>query len=289
MTLSMEPLPGAARRRFSELEPSRGGSCGMSPGHPGLAVERVRRDDGVCVLVFTGDLSRRSTGQASSVISAALTDMGRVLVDLSGVRLTWSPAAQLFPSTVTALGGWPRVRLVLCGADPDVARALTALRVPETVPLAPDQATGRRQLERRPPAVARYLDLDDSAASPRRARLFVKTACTDWELAAICEDAMLVAGELVGNVVAHARTSSRLQIRLDALGLTIEVRDYEYRGLLVPAVNAHSHRRDGLFLVAALSRAWGVSPTENGKSVWAVLPVPHSTSTPADVVAHENG
>jgi hypothetical protein len=25
--------------------------------------------------------------------------------------------------------------------------------------------------------------------------------------------------------------------------------------------------------VASISRAWGVSPTENGKSVWALLPV----------------
>jgi hypothetical protein len=85
---------------------------------------------------------------------------------------------------------------------------------------------------------------------------------------------VLVAGELVGNAVAHARTSWRLDLRLDGLGLTVAVRDYDYRGLLVPLACSTAGRREhGLFLVASISRAWGVSPTENGKSVWALLPL----------------
>ena len=64
-------------------------------------------------------------------------------------------------------------------------------------------------------------------------------------------------------------------VRLDALGLTIAVRDYNACELLVPlAFSATGHRDQGLFLVASISRAWGVSPTEDGKSVWALLPVP---------------
>jgi hypothetical protein len=84
-----------------------------------------------------------------------------------------------------------------------------------------------------------------------------------------------VASELVGNATAHARTACRLDVRLDALGLTIAVRDYDYRGLLINplACNSAGRRDHGLFLVASISRAWGVSPTENGKSVWALLPV----------------
>jgi len=90
----------------------------------------------------------------------------------------------------------------------------------------------------------------------------------------MCDDAMLVASELVDNAVTHARTSGcRLNLRLDALGLTVAVRDNGYGGLLVPlAINSAGERHHGLFLVAAISRTWGVNPTENGKSVWALLP-----------------
>jgi Histidine kinase-like ATPase domain len=135
-------------------------------------------------------------------------------------------------------------------------------------------------LESAPPDVAghsaaRYIDLDDDSSSPRRARLFVDEASRDWGCDAIRDDAVLVASELVGNAVGHARTSCRLDIWLDALGLTIAVRDYDSRGLLVPLTcSATGHRDHGLFLIASICRAWGVSPTENGKSVWALLPIP---------------
>jgi hypothetical protein len=125
----------------------------------------------------------------------------------------------------------------------------------------------------RPPQ-ARYLDLDGGASSPRRARLFVREACQEWQLDAVCDDAVLVASELVGNAALHAHTSCRLDIQLDPLGLMVAVRDYDYRGSLNPLACTSSGRREhGLFLVASISRAWGVSPTENGKSVWALLPV----------------
>ena len=73
----------------------------------------------------------------------------------------------------------------------------------------------------------------------------------------------------------HARTSCRLGVRLDALGLTIAVRDYDCRWSAQSRwpVRRPGRREHGLFLVASISRAWGVSPTENGKIVWAILPV----------------
>jgi hypothetical protein len=144
---------------------------------------------------------------------------------------------------------------------------LCALRVPATVPLAPDQSTARLLLHRRPPTVARRLDLANELSSPRRARLFVTTACQDWRLDSVCDDAVIVACELVENAVVHARTACRLAIRLDDRGLTIAVRD---RG---PFTVLHPRPGHGLFMVAEVSRAWDVSPTEEGKSVWALLPI----------------
>jgi len=249
----------------------------MSSQPSELALELVRRDADACVLAVSGELSLCSAGLVTGAVSKALLDVGRVLVDVSGLRLTRPSAAQLFPATLMAVGGWPGVRLVLFGVSPELARSLTAMRVAETVPLASDEAAARRLLGRRPPAVARYLDLNEGEglSLPRRARLFVKAACADWQLHSMCDDAMLVASELVDNAVTHARTSGcRLNLRLDALGLTVAVRDNDYGGLLMPlAIDSAGERHHGLFLVAAISRTWGVNPTENGKSVWALLPV----------------
>src|SRR4051812_33077416 len=250
----------------------------MSSEPSELALELVRRDADACVLAVSGELSLCSAGLLTRAVSKALLDVGRVLVDVSGLRLTRPSAAQLFPTTLMAVGGWPGARLVLFGVNPELARSLTAMRVAETVPLASDEAAARRLLERRPPAVARYLDLNEGEglSLPRRARLFVKAACADWQLHSMCDDAMLVASELVDNAVTHARTGSgcRLNLRLDALGLTVAVRDNDYCGLLMPlAINSAGERHHGLFLVAAISRTWGVNPIENGKSVWALLPV----------------
>ena len=269
--------PGEALLGVAQSDRLRAGRierCDVSSGRARLTAELVRRDTDSCVLMLSGELSRGSVGLAYGAVSKALIEVGRVLVDLSGLRLTWTPAAQVFPSTLGAVGGWPGARLVLFGADAELARSLATLNVPDAVPLAADETTARQLLQRRPPAVDRHLDLEEEPSSPRRARLFVEAACQDWQLDAVCEDAVLVASELVGNAIAYAHTSCRLDIRLDALGLTIAVRDYDYRGLLNPLACTSAGRRDHvLFLVATISRAWGVNPTENGKSVWALLPV----------------
>jgi anti-sigma regulatory factor (Ser/Thr protein kinase) len=239
-----------------------------------LVAEVVGRKVDSCVLAMSGELSRRSVASATGIVSKALNDERRVVVDLSGLRTTARPAAEVFPSALTAVGGWPAARLVLFGADPELATSLTVLREMDTVPLAADEPIARQLLQHRPPAVARHLDVDDEPFAARRARQFVTAACQDWQLdATVCDDAVLVASELVGNAIAHAGTACRLNVRLDALGLTIAVRDYDYRGLLNPlACTSAGRRGQGLFLVASVSQAWGAGPTENGKRVWALLP-----------------
>ena len=118
----------------------------MSSEPSELALELVRRDADACVLAVSGELSLCSAGLVTRAVSKALLDVGRVLVDVSGLRLTRPSAAQLFPTTLMAVGGWPGARLVLFGVNPELARSLTAMRVAETVPLASDEAAARRLL-----------------------------------------------------------------------------------------------------------------------------------------------
>jgi anti-sigma regulatory factor (Ser/Thr protein kinase) len=240
----------------------------------GLAVELVRRDAESCVLRLSGELSLRSVGMVCGAVTKALLEADRVLVDVSGLRLAWTPAVQVFPSTLALMGGWPSARLVLFGADARLAASLSELQVIATVPLAVDESEARQRVERRPPTVTRYLDLENALSSSHRARLFVGAACSDWQLDALHDDAVIVAGELVANAVVHARTECRVTVQLDARGLTLAVRDY-WRGWTRcrPSVDTTNLRGLGLFVVDRLSRSWGTSPTADGKRVWALLPM----------------
>jgi anti-sigma regulatory factor (Ser/Thr protein kinase) len=246
----------------------------------GLAVELVHRDAETYVLRLAGELSLRSAGTVCGAVTKALLEVDHVLVDVSRLRLTWTPAVQVFPSTLAAIGGWPWARLVLFGAGASLAGSLSELGVTSTVPLAADEPDARQLLERRPPTVSRYLDLDKAASSSIRARLFAAAACMDWHLDALRDPAVIVASELVANAVLHARTECRLTVQLDARGLTIAVQDYRPGRIRRPPVDATNLRGLGLFVVDRLSRSWGTSPTADGKKVWALLPTPSSPTPP---------
>jgi anti-sigma regulatory factor (Ser/Thr protein kinase) len=236
------------------------------------SVVLVRRETDECVLAVSGELSLCSAGLVTRAVSKALLDVGRVLVDVSGLRLAWRPAMQVFPSVLAGVGGWPGARLVVFGADAELARTLTVLRVTSTVPVAPDEATARLLLNQRPPVVARHRDLDCELSSARRARLFVEGACTDWQLEVIRDDAMVVVSELVANAVVHAGTGCRVVLRYGARGLTIAVYDHAPDLALPLRPVTESQRGHGLFMVAALSLHWGLSRGRGEKCVWAFLP-----------------
>ena len=249
----------------------------MSSDQFGLAIKLVRRDTESCVLTLAGELSLRSAGTVCAAVTKALLEVDRVLIDVSRLRLTWTPAAQVFPSTLAVMGGWPWARLVLFGADAGLATSLNELGVTTAVPLAADEPEARQLVERRPPTVSRYLDLEKAVSSAVRARLFVGAACMDWQLDALRDDAVIVSSELVANAVLHARTECRLTVELDARGLTIAVHDHR-RGWIKrrPSIDATNLRGLGLFVVERLSRSWGTAPTADGKKVWALLPMPAS-------------
>ena len=151
------------------------------------------------------------------------------------------------------LGEWIEA-LQLCRA-----RALLAPKLAEA--LAANEPEARQLVERRPPTVSRYLDLEKAVSSPIRARLFVGAACTDWQLDALRDDAVIVSNELVANAVLHARTECRLTVQLDARGLTVAVRDHR-RGWIrrPPSIDATNLRGRSVVAVAVFDLPAGVEP-----------------------------
>ena len=250
------------------------GSIGKLRNATGLAVEIVREHE-PSVVALRGELSLRTVGSLSKTLTKLLLNQGRVLVDLTRLRVGWTPALQVFPTALASAGGWPSARLVLFGANQQMTTSLHRVRVPTTVPLAQGTRDARAQLKKRPSRVTRSHELANDVSSPRRARALVRDACSDWDLTAIAGEATLVASELVTNVAQHARTSCRLRIAVDDRGLHLAVRDFGPGRVppLRPLGDVGAAGSGGLHLVALMSKRWGVTPYADGKTVWAVLPV----------------
>ncbi len=83
----------------------------------------------------------------------------------------------------------------------------------------------------------------------------------------------LLASELIGNVIRHAKGPIRLRL-LRSRTLVLEVSD----GSLTTPHIRHTTPADeggrGLQLVAAMAQRWGTRYTATGKSIWTEQPIP---------------
>jgi anti-sigma regulatory factor (Ser/Thr protein kinase) len=119
----------------------------------------------------------------------------------------------------------------------------------------------------------RTIELPPAPASIRKARQFIRSACHHWGLDTdTCDDACLVANELVANVVDHAGTPCVLAVTLESGRLRISVEDAETGSLpTLRPLDVTARRGRGLQMIAALSVACGVRVRTAGKAVWAQL------------------
>lgn len=93
----------------------------------------------------------------------------------------------------------------------------------------------------------------------------------------VVDDAVLVASELVGNAVRHARAlpAGRLAVAWErrADGITICVTDGGGRQYpTVRVAGRHDTHGRGMSIVAALTDSWGVTRGAGTVTVWAHLP-----------------
>ena len=117
-------------------------------------------------------------------------------------------------------------------------------------------------------AVTSFQAAVDSAAAARR---FVRDFCLDRGCGDDLDSALSVVSELVANAVRHADSPCTVRLLLTRATLRVEVTD-EWAEAPSPAVvSEESESGRGLFIVAALSTAWGVDRAEPGKTVWAEL------------------
>jgi anti-sigma regulatory factor (Ser/Thr protein kinase) len=90
----------------------------------------------------------------------------------------------------------------------------------------------------------------------------------------VAEEAGMVVGELVANVVVHAQTTFRLVVRREGLLLIVAVEDGCVGARPVKHLNLSIGRGLGLRLVSAIALRWGWDEHATGKTVWAEFLLP---------------
>jgi anti-sigma regulatory factor (Ser/Thr protein kinase) len=113
------------------------------------------------------------------------------------------------------------------------------------------------------------------AQSVRQVRYFVRHALRAAGAGEeAVDDAVLLASEVAGNVVRHAKTDYEVTVALSSELARIEFHD---GSSVIPAVRELGGPDDeggrGLAVVATLALEWGVHDKPEGKVVWFVLPL----------------
>ncbi|MBM7440344.1 SpoIIE family protein phosphatase [Streptomyces sp. HB132] len=106
------------------------------------------------------------------------------------------------------------------------------------------------------------------------ARSIVRQALNEWGLAALADDAELVTGELLVNVLLHTEGGAVLTLEVlpepvRRIRLSVQDRSSVWPRRRAPGETSTSGR--GLLLLDAVADRWGVEPRGEGKAVWCEI------------------
>ena len=126
-----------------------------------------------------------------------------------------------------------------------------------------------------PPEAAWSLTLPRDLASLAIARAYVRQQLHTWSLPGLVDSAVMIASELAGNAVEHAKSGFDLRLVIrSGRTLRVEVLDHGPGSPDLRPQDVGAERGRGLHLVSQFAEAWGVEPIEgNGKKVWAELSI----------------
>jgi serine/threonine-protein kinase RsbW len=237
---------------------------------PGLCCEVLERKP-VGLVEVAGSLRRETVSRIRATVEEMLADPPDLLVlDVAGLHEVDELCISIFP-TVGRLAAARDVPLVLAAPSASLRRAFRVS--PLFVRVADSRAEAMAMGGPRSRTRGRWrLGLTADAYAPARARRLVEQAYRNRGLEDLCRDAVLVANELVTNVVQHVgRGKIGLMVSFLRRYVRIEVSDEG--GTPIQATQGY-----GLTMVTALSARWGCAPegNGNGKVVWADLPLGRS-------------
>ena len=241
---------------------------------PELRVELEPTSDHA-VVRLEGQLSARTAPEARRTILRLLLDLGRVVVDVTKLRLANIECVMLLPGVLAAAGGWPVARLAIVDSGGVFQSAAQRLHCADLLHFYPATEAGVRHVDDRPPRVRRDHEVGVDPSASGVARRFLLETASAWGLPPdLTEVAQLVVSELVSNAVEHAETTSTVGLELTDGRLKISVRDGSTIRPVSRPLDMVSFRGRGLPLIAQVSEDWGIVDHPDGKTVWAVLAVP---------------
>jgi anti-anti-sigma factor len=224
------------------------------------------------LVTVIGDLSLSTAPRLRmTLLKCLLEQPDAVVADLTALTVSESQALSVFSAVSRQAARWPGTPLLLCASQPEVAGLLASGRYGR---LETFDSTAQALAAARARMVAVSEVLLPVPGAARRARDLVTEACVRWELPRLIGPACLVVSELVVNATVHARTMMDLRITRDRHYLIIAVRD---GSTAVPRL-ARTRPADavggrGLMLVDSMVRRWGSLVVDDGKVVWATLPI----------------
>ncbi|MGC5360820.1 SpoIIE family protein phosphatase [Streptomyces sp. DT24] len=115
------------------------------------------------------------------------------------------------------------------------------------------------------------------------ARTIVRQALEDWEMTELADDAELLTGELLGNVLLHTEGGAVLTLEvlpepLRRIRLSVQDRSSAWPRRRAPGETSTSGR--GLLLLDAVATRWGIEPRGEGKTVWCEIGGPGPAAQP---------
>ncbi|MGE2835831.1 STAS domain-containing protein [Mycobacterium sp. SMC-4] len=240
----------------------------------GIVSVEARHEHERILLEISGTLDSTTYRHVrDSVIKAALEEPDVVMVDVTGLDAPSTSAWTVFASARWHVSTWPDVPVLLICRDADrrasIARSAVTRYVPiyAATPSRSEIAVSRRDLRRRARA-----ELPADFASLRQARQLISDWLAAWDRSEMALTASTVATILIENVLDHTTSDPALAVEAKGDTITVAVRDDNP----LPAVRhedpgSGAHTVSGLAIITALSRAWGNTPTADGKTVWALL------------------
>lgn len=208
------------------------------------------------------------------VIETALEEPTAVLVDVTELHVPAEWAWCVFTSALWHISIWPDVPLILVCRHASGRSAIRREGLTRYAPLysSVDSAYAAIPADLEPQRRRARAQLPAVHSSLRRARQLVAEWLISWSRGDFIPVSAIVVDVLVENVLEHTFSAPRLTVESRGDTIAIAVSDDSR----APAVRHEDPYRggdtvSGLAVIAALARAWGSTPTSNGKTVWAVI------------------
>ena len=209
-----------------------------------------------------------------AVIKAALDEPRAVLIDVDALDVPASSAWSVFTSARWHVSTWPDVPIMLVCAHTGRRATIARTGVTRYVPVyaSIDAAVGALANDVRRVRQRSRSELPASLASLRMARALVADRLAAWSQPDLISVATVIVNVLVENVLQHTASAPVVILESEGALVTVSVQDNSS----TPAVRHEDAFRggetvSGLAIMAAVSRAWGSTPTSSGKTVWAVV------------------